>query len=73
MLLRVYDYSSLSISEPTDWVALAPLCIGSNILSIYVVLPIVLILLSISTIYIENTLNKDQTPLNTDKKDIRPK
>jgi hypothetical protein len=53
--------------------ALVPLFIESNILTIYVGLPIVFILFSISTIYIENTLDKYKKQLNMNKKRMRPK
>ena len=48
--------------------ALAPLFVESSIFTLYVVLPTIFILLSISTIYIENTLYKYQKELITDKK-----
>jgi hypothetical protein len=48
--------------------ASAPFLIESSIFAIYVVLPSIFILLSISTIYIENTLNKYHRQLIADKK-----
>ncbi len=48
--------------------ALAPLFVESSIFTLYVVSPTIFILLSISTIYIENTLYKYQKQLITSKK-----
>jgi hypothetical protein len=48
--------------------ASAPFFVGSSIFTIYVVLPSIFILLSISTIYIENTLNRYHKQLIAEKK-----
>jgi len=48
--------------------SVVPLVIETSIFISYVLFPCVFILLSISTIYIENTLNKYQKQLNTLKK-----
>jgi hypothetical protein len=48
--------------------AVVPLVVEVSILTNFVVFPSVFILLSISTIYIENTLNKYKTQMKYDNK-----
>jgi hypothetical protein len=46
----------------------APFFVESSIVTVYIILPSIFILLSISTVYIENTLNKYHKQLIADKK-----
>jgi len=81
-LRKKHMYSLLSVLSIAHRIAIiglliafsvVPLVIETSIFINYVLFPSVFILLSISTIYIENTLNKYQKQLNTLKNSNKDK